>query len=58
MALPGQGKRGGARVIYYYRTAVGRVYLLFAYGKNEAANLSTAGKAVMRALVRKLEEES
>lgn len=57
IALSGRGKSGGARVIYYYRGSVDRIFLLFTYGKNEAATLSDAGKAVMRALVRQLEAE-
>ena len=28
-AMPGQGKRGGARFIYYWRTATDVVYLVF-----------------------------
>ena len=39
-ALAGRGKRGGARVIYYWRSAVGQVYLVFAYAKNEQENLT------------------
>lgn len=58
IALGGRGKRGGARVIYYHRASAGRIYLLFAYGRHEAATLSAVGKAVMRGLVRHLEEES
>lgn len=38
--LPGRGKRGGARVIYYYWTAEARCYLVYAYAKNVAADLS------------------
>ena len=30
IALPGRGKRGGARVIYYHRARAGRIYLLLA----------------------------
>ena len=58
LALPGRGKRGGARVIYYYRSERRRIYLLFAYGKSEAATLSPQGMALMRTLVRKLRQES
>lgn len=58
VALAGRGKSGGARVIYYYRPAGRRVYLLLAYAKSEAASLSNEGKAVIRALVKRLEEES
>jgi hypothetical protein len=41
-ALPGRGKRGGARVIYYWRSAAGRIYLLYAYAKNSQADLTSA----------------
>lgn len=40
-ALPGRGKRGGARVIYYWRSAAGRIYLLYAYTKSTQADLTT-----------------
>ena len=39
-ALAGRGKRGGARVIYYYHDERLPVFLLAAYAKNEKANLS------------------
>jgi hypothetical protein len=38
-ALPGKGKRGGARVVYYYHSERLPVFLLAAYAKNEKANL-------------------
>ena len=57
VGLAGRGRRGGARVIYYYRTAKGRVYLLYAYAKNEADNLSDAGKQQMAKLVETLNRE-
>jgi hypothetical protein len=31
--LPGQGKRGGVRVIYLKRLAEGKIWLLFTYSK-------------------------
>ena len=34
MRLPGRGKSGGARVIYYYLSADGVVYLVSLYAKN------------------------
>ena len=34
MRLPGRGKSGGARVIYYYLSADGVVYLVALYAKN------------------------
>ncbi len=39
-ALPGRGKRGGARVIYFWRNAAGRIYLLYAYAKNAQSDLT------------------
>ena len=41
-ALEGRGKRGGARVIYYYHSERLPLFLLSAYPKNEKANLSKA----------------
>ena len=46
-ALPGRGKRGGARVIYYFHSEQLPVFLLAAYGKNEKANLSKAERNAM-----------
>ena len=38
-ALPGRGKRGGLRVIYYLRSAQGVVWMLTLYSKNVAENI-------------------
>ena len=57
VGLQGRGRRGGARVIYYYRSAKGRVYLLYAYAKNEADDLSADGKKQMTELVSTLNRE-
>lgn len=50
-ALPGRGKRGGARVIYYFHNEQIPVFLLAAYGKNEKANLTKAERNAMAKLV-------
>jgi hypothetical protein len=50
-ALAGAGKRGGARVIYYYRNERLPVFLLSAYAKNRKANLSRAERNAMKRLV-------
>jgi hypothetical protein len=50
-ALAGGGKRGGARVIYYYHNERLPLFLLAAYGKNEKANLSRAERNAMKRLV-------
>jgi hypothetical protein len=50
-ALPGRGKRGSARVIYYYHSERLPVFMLAAYRKNEKANLSRAERNAMAELV-------
>jgi len=40
----GSGKRGGARVIYYFYTADFPVFLMALYAKNEKADLSAREK--------------
>lgn len=49
--LPGRGKRGGARVIYYCRTRAGQLYLVYLYPKNVQSNLSPAELRTLRKLV-------
>ena len=55
--LPGKGKSGGARVIYFYRGSVGRIYLLYVYAKGEQETISAAEKREMRKLTSMLESE-
>ena len=38
--LQGRGKRGGARVIYYHWVSHDQCYLVYAYAKNVAADLT------------------
>ena len=49
--MPGRGKRGGVRVIYYWQGAGRRVYLLFLYPKNARSTLSPAELRTLRKLV-------
>lgn len=49
-ALPGRGKRGGARVIYYYYSDRAPVFMLTVYAKNEQANLTRAERNAMKRL--------
>lgn len=51
--LPGRGKRGGARIIYYWKRAAGRLYLLFLYPKNVQADLTPAQLRTLRDLMAK-----
>ena len=48
--LEGKGKRGGARVVYYYHNERLPVFLLSAYAKNQRANLTQAEKNSMKRL--------
>ena len=36
----GRGKRGGLRIIYYWQTDQGQIWMLLAYPKNESDDLS------------------
>lgn len=51
----GTGKSGGVRVIYYFRSASNRIYLLFIYSKNQQDNLSDAQKTILRDMTQHLE---
>jgi hypothetical protein len=50
-ALPGRGKRGGARVIYLFHDERLPVFLLAMYGKSEKANLSKSEQNMMAKVV-------
>ncbi len=49
--MPGRGKRGGARVIYYWQESARQIYLLFMYPKNARSDLSRAELRVLRRLI-------
>lgn len=51
VALTGRGKRGGARVIYYYFTAASQIALLMIYAKNERDDLSSAQREALRRII-------
>jgi len=50
----GSGKRGGARVIYYFYDANFPVLLVALYAKNEKADLSAQDKRKFAALVKEI----
>jgi hypothetical protein len=56
--LPGRGKRGGARVIYYFQEARDCVFLIHVYAKNRKDDLTQAERQTIRKLVRALEAEA
>lgn len=49
----GKGKRGGIRVIYYWRASDALIYMLFAYSKEAQDDLSARQKKILAALVKK-----
>lgn len=49
-AIPGRGKRGGARVIYYAKVHEGVIWMLTIYGKNVSENIPAH-------ILRKIKEE-
>ncbi|HET7622741.1 MAG TPA: type II toxin-antitoxin system RelE/ParE family toxin [Gemmatimonadaceae bacterium] len=57
VALPGRGKSGGARVVYYYRSTKGRIYLILAYSKNTKDDLTRSEEAALKKLTATLETE-
>ncbi len=42
VAAKGHGRRGGARVIYYWQDSAGKIWLCRIYAKNESENLPAA----------------
>ena len=52
-----KGKRGGFRVLYLDLPHVERTHLLFLYGKNEADNISAAGKKLIKNIVDEIKGE-
>jgi len=56
VACKGQGKRGGARIIYYLITKKGVILLLFAYPKNVRDNLSKSQLQELRHVAEEVED--
>lgn len=49
----GKGKRGGIRVIYYWRVECRQIFMLLAYSKTESADLSQLQIKQLGELVKK-----
>ena len=50
-AIPGKGKSGGARVIYFYHDDDMPLYMLTMFGKNEKSNLTKKERNDLKDLV-------
>ena len=55
-ALEGRGKRGGARVIYYYHDATLPLFLFSIYAKNTQSDLSEAAKNELKKITKAIAE--
>lgn len=49
--IRGKGKRGGLRVIYYWRVAAEQFWLFTLYDKDEAADLTASERKALAALL-------
>jgi hypothetical protein len=52
--LPGRGKRGGVRVIYYWLRKNGQIYMLLIYPKSKKDTLTDRESAILFELVKEL----
>lgn len=53
-ALPGRGKRGGARVIYYWQDDQDRIFFFLIYPKSAKDDLTPNEKTILKQLVKEL----
>jgi mRNA-degrading endonuclease RelE of RelBE toxin-antitoxin system len=51
-AASGHGKRGGARIIYFYKTDHDQIYMLYMYPKNAQSDLTKAQRKILERLVK------
>ncbi len=49
--IPGRGKRGGIRIVYYWDVSVDRIYMLIVYKKSDKENLTHGQLKTLRQLV-------
>lgn len=54
-ALPGKGKRGGVRVIYYWQKSKDSIFMLITYVKSKKSTLTTEETTVLKQLVKEIE---
>jgi hypothetical protein len=52
IAAKGHGKRGGARVIYYWAVLPHQILMLYVFAKGEQADLSAEGKKLLGQIVK------
>jgi hypothetical protein len=52
----GRGKRGGARVIYYWHVPGDRIYLIYGYVKSRSEDLTAHQLKVLRELMKDIDD--
>lgn len=52
MASGGKGRRGGARVIYFYFASESRIGMLLAYAKNVKDDLTESEKKILAKIIK------
>lgn len=52
-AVPGRGKRGGMRVIYYWYTQEHQILMIYAYPKNEQEDLTPKQLKALKSMIEK-----
>ncbi len=55
-SVPGRGKRGGARVIYYWHVSRHHVYLIYGYVKSKREDLTPQQIRVLAGLMKDLKD--
>jgi len=56
-ALEGRGKSGGARVLYVDFVVYERIYLVYAYPKNEKEDITSEEREVFRKMIEKAKSD-
>lgn len=46
-----KGKRGGVRIIYYWKSVDDHIYLMTLYAKNEMSNLTEKEKKLLKQMI-------
>lgn len=49
--ISGRGKRGGARIIYYWENNQQQIFMLYAYAKNEQDDLTKEQLSILKQVV-------
>jgi hypothetical protein len=55
-ATQGKGKRGGARLIYYWQISKNRIFMLMAFSKAKQTDLDQEQAAFFKTIIKELEK--